>query len=82
MREEGAIQDYPQISNLGCNSIPQGGKQNGFGEEEDKQSWGRRVTGAYVTCRWAGWKGREEITLLTASKRELFQDRDLRLMII
>ena len=54
----------------------------GFGEEEDKQSWGRRVTVAYVTCRWAGWKGREEITLLTASKRELFQDRDLRLMII
>ena len=41
---------------------------------------GRRVTGAHVRCRWAGWKGREEITLLTASKRELFQDRDLRLM--
>ena len=52
----------------------------GLGRRKISRVGGRRVTGAYVTCRWAGWKGREEITLLTASKRELFQDRDLRLM--
>lgn len=59
----------PRFVICGHNSIPQGGKQIGLGEEEDKLSLGQ----AGYRCLCDSQVGRYKITLLTASKRKPFQ---------